>query len=60
MNINLFYCALAWSETCLFFGFFLQRVENYPLHDLTGMTYQVYSSVILAFLEVPFLGEGDD
>ena len=57
---DLFYCALAWSKTCLFFcQLFLslgpESVEDNSEHDLAGMADQADGTRILSLLEVAFL-----
>ena len=52
------------SETCLFFGddlrLWLQSVQHDPQHVFAWVTDEAYCSVVLALLQVAFLGKCDD
>ena len=53
------------SEACLFFGddllcLWLQSVQYDLQHDFAWVTDEAYCSVVLALLEVAFLGKCDD
>ena len=57
---SLFYCAPAWSKTCLVFcqqflslGF--ESVEDNSEHDLARMADQADCAIVLTLLEVAFL-----
>ena len=57
----LVHCALACSETCLFFcqqllSLCFQSVEDHSEHNLAGMADQAYGPVVLALSEISFLG----
>ena len=59
-NGDLFYCAPAWSEACLFFcqQFFslcLGPSEGNSKHDLAGMADKADGIRVLTLLEVAFL-----
>ena len=54
---DLFYCAPAWSKTCLvfcqqFLSLGLESVEDKLEHDLAGM---IDSTLVLTLLEMAFL-----
>ena len=53
------------SEACLFFGddllrLWLQSVQYDLRHDFAWVTDEAYCSVVLALLQVAFLGKYDD
>ena len=53
------------SEACLFFGgdllrLWLQSVQYDLQHDFAWVTDEAYCAVVLALLQVPFLGKCDD
>ena len=53
------------SEACLFFSddllrFWFQSVQYDLQHDFAGLTDEAYCSVVLALLQVAFLGKCDD
>ena len=53
------------SETCLFFGddllrLWLKSIQCDLQHDFPWVTYKAYCSVVLALLQVAFLGKCDD
>ena len=53
------------SEACLFFGddllrLWLQSIQDYLQHDFAWVTDEAYCSVVLALLQVAFLGKYDD
>ena len=55
----------SYSEACLFFGddllrFWLQSVHYDLQHDFAWVTDEAYCSVVLAMLQVAFLGKCDD
>ena len=61
----LFCGASIWAETGLLFGddlfcLWFQPVQDHLQHDFTGMTYEADRPVVLALLEISFLGESDD
>ena len=57
---ELFYCAPAWSKTCLFFcqqflSTGLESVGENSEHDLAGMTDKADYTIVLTLTEVDFL-----
>ena len=55
---DLFYCAPAWSKTCLFFrqqSLGLESVKHNLEHDLAGMADQADGTIVLTLLEIAFL-----
>ena len=57
---DLFYCAPAWSKTCLvlcqqFLSLGLESVEDNLEHDLAGMADKADGTIFLTLLEVAFL-----
>ena len=62
---DLFYCALAWSKTCLLFSqqflrICLELVEDNSEHDLAGMADWADGMIVLTLLEVAFLWQRYD
>ena len=62
---NLFCDAPSCSEACLFFSddllrLWLQSVKYDLQHDFAWVTNEAYCSVVLALLQVAFLGKSDD
>ena len=54
-----------WPEACLFFGdgllrLWLQSVQYDLPHDFAWVTDEAYCSIVLALLQVAFLGKCDD
>ena len=57
---DLFYCALAWSKTCLFFcqqflSLGLESVEDNSQHDRAEIADKADGTVVPTLLEVAFL-----
>ena len=57
---DLFFCAPAWSKTCLFFcQHFLRRShesnEDNSKHNLAGMADQADGTIVVTLLDVTFL-----
>ena len=62
---DLLCCTPSCSEACLFFGddllrLWLQSVQYDLQHDFAWVTDEAYCSVVLALLQVAFLGKCDD
>ena len=59
------HCGTSCSEACLFFSddllhLWLQSVQHDLQHDFALVTDEAYCSVVLALLQVAFLGKCDD